>query len=165
MAELLAGFGPPPHIGVTWRAGSRDRHRLLYKYAPIEALAGALRPAPGTIVALQRAPDAGEVELLGAALGRPVLDLTALNADLEAMLALVGALDDYVSVSNTNVHLRAALGRTSRVLLPNPPEFRWMARGRESPWFPGTTIYRQGSDADWAPALADLARDLEAAHG
>jgi hypothetical protein len=125
-------------------------------------LARALRRAPGTIVALQRLPDDDEIDRLTAALGRPVHDLTALNTDLEAMLALMGALDDYVCVSNTNLHLRAAVGRTSRVLVPNPPEFRWMVAGAESPWFPGTVLYRQGIDADWSQALDDLAGDLGA---
>ena len=40
-----------------------------------------------------------------------------------------------------------------------------MAEGRESPWFPGTTVYRQETDQDWTLALADLARDLRAAAG
>jgi tetratricopeptide (TPR) repeat protein len=162
MAERLAAFGPPPHIGLTWRAGTRDGHRTLYKNASPTMLARALRRAPGTIVALQRLPDDDEIDRLTAALGRPVHDLTALNTDLEAMLALMGALDDYVCVSNTNLHLRAAVGRTSRVLVPNPPEFRWMVAGVESPWFPRTVLYRQGIDADWSQALDDLAGDLGA---
>ena len=137
----------------------------MFKNAPLDRLATALGAAPGTMIALQRAPEPGELDRLAAALGRPVHDLTALNDDLEAMLALVAALDDYVAVSNTNVHLRAAVGRASRVLVPNPPEFRWMAEGRESLWFPGTTVYRQETDQDWTLALADLASDLRAAAG
>ena len=70
-------------------------------------------------------------------------DFTALNEDLEDMLALLSFMDDYVCVSNTNFHLRAVRGRVGRVLVPNPPEFRWMAEGEESPWFPGCKVYRQ----------------------
>ncbi len=91
--------------------------------------------------------------------------MTGLNADLEAMLALVGALDEYVAVSNTNVHLRAAVARESRVLVPNPPEFRWMQRGAQSPWFPGTTVYRQDVMGNWASALDQLRADLIERHG
>ena len=72
-------------------------------------------------------------------------------------------IDDYVCVSNTNVHLRAAQGRICRVLVPNPSPFRWMGSGDESPWFPGTRVYRQGADGDWSAALAALAHDLS--HG
>ncbi len=162
MRGRLAGLGPPPHIGVTWRAGTQKRNHLS-KIAPLERLAAALRPIGGTVVVVQRNPAAGEIEAFADMLGRDAHDFTALNDDLEGMLALVDLLDDYVCVSNTNLHLRAVRGRASRVLVPHPPEFRWMASGEESPWFPGTRVYRQTTDRDWNPAFAALERDLAAA--
>ncbi len=155
----------PPHIGLTWRAGTRNRLRRLYKETPTADLADALRGVAGTIVALQRNPEPGELDDIESRLGRPLADLTALNDDLEDMLALAGLLDDYVCVSNTNLHLRATQGGASRVLVPNPPEFRWMAQGDESPWFPGTTVYRQDFAGDWTGALARLGADLIGHHG
>ena len=163
--ERLAAFGPPPYIGLTWRAGTRGVDRTLFKNAPLSQFAGATRQLPGTIVALQRAPEADEIDELATALGRSVLDLTALNSDLEAMLALIGVLDEYMAVSNTYVHLRAAVARRSRVLIPNPPEFRWMERGAESPWFPGTTVYRQDVAGSWDNAFDQLRTDLAERHG
>lgn len=35
-----------------------------------------------------------------------------------------------------------------------------MAAGRESPWFPGFSVYRQGVDGDWTRALARIESDL-----
>ena len=162
MRARLSGLGPPPYIGVTWRAGPQGREGLT-KIAPLERLAAALQPIGGTVVAVQRMPTAGEIEAFARVLGRAVHDLTALNDDLEGMLALVDLLDDYVCVCNTNFHLRAVRGRVGRVLVPNPPEFRWMASGGESPWFPGTPVYRQTADHDWDSALATLKRDLTVA--
>ena len=81
------------------------------------------------------------------------------------MLALVDLLDDYGCVSNTNVHLRAVRGRASRVLIPIASEFRWMAAGSRSPWFPESPLYRQAPDGGWHGALKWLAPDLAAAHG
>ena len=150
---------PHPCLGVSWRAGTPDARGALFKAVDRDALARALASYPGTVIAVQRKPQPGEVDAFAAALGRPVLDLTAANDDIESILALVGALDEYVCVSNTNVHLRAALGRTARVLVPHPPEFRWMAAGT-SPWFPGTAVYRQGVDGDWATALRALSQDF-----
>ena len=161
MKERLAAFGPPPYIGVTWRAGTQKRNRLS-KIGPLEGIAQALRPVKATIVALQRNPDDGEIGAFADALARPCHDLTGLNEDLEEMLALLALLDDYVCVSNTNVHLRHALGKDCRVLVPYPPDFRWMAKGGESPWFPGTPAYRQTQSGDWRPALEALGRDLAA---
>lgn len=147
---LLAAFGPAPYVGVTWRAGTDFRRRAefganiqsLFKEVPAAALAGALRGARGSLVSLQRLPDPGEVDAFAAAAGRPVLDAGAANDDLEEALGLLAVLDEYAGVSNTNTHLRAGLGRTAHVLAPYPPEWRWMAEGERSPWFPGFDVYR-----------------------
>ena len=165
MRATLASFGPPPYIGVTWRAGTRDKPGSLFKEAPIEDVGDALRQVGGTIIVLQRNPEAGEIEALSEGLGHEAHDLTALNDDLEDMLALLALLDDYVTVSNTNVHLRAGAGRTSRVLVPNPPEYRWMAEGDDTPWFPGCRVYRQKVDGDWGAAFQALTKDLGRAYG
>jgi hypothetical protein len=159
IAARLAALGPAPYIAVTWRAGTLENSGL-YKASPPSALAAAVAPLPGTLLSVQRLPAEGETAAFAAAAGRPVHDLSALNDDLEAMLALMAALDDYVAVSNTNLHLRAAAGRSSRVLVPMPAEWRWLAAGDESPWFPGTRIYRQAASGAWDDAFARLSADL-----
>jgi hypothetical protein len=164
-AATLARLGPPPYVGVTWRAGTRDWNALL-KTIPIAALGRALAGVPGTVVALQRAPDPGEIAALSAALGRPAHDLTALNANLEAMLALLQRIDGYVTVSNTNLHLRAGTGGICHVLVPHPPEWRWMNAGDRSPWFPDFPLYRQHPTTTvgggWEETLTRLKEDIAA---
>lgn len=167
MQERLRALGPPPYIGITWRAGTAARDQrgadwVLSKEVPFSALGTILRDGSGTLIALQRLPAPGEIDALAAACGRPLADLTAINDSLEDMLALLHLLDDYIGVSNTNMHLRAATGRHARVLVPNPAEWRWMRWGRASPWFPGFHCYRQSLQGDWSGALAELARDLAA---
>ena len=163
--ESLARLGPPPYLGLTWRAGTSPQEQrghvwLLFKEVPLEGFAAVLRDVEGTLVSLQRRPRAGETEKLAALIGRKVHDLSTANEDLEEMLALLALIDDYVGVSNTNMHLRAGVGKTARVLVPCPAEWRWMARGSESPWFPGFSIYRQEVNGDWSAALQQLAQDL-----
>jgi hypothetical protein len=165
LRERLAQTGKPPYVGLTWRGGTPPREQrlviwALYKEIGIQPLAAALQDTPGTFIALQRNPAPGELAAFSAALGRPVHDFTALNEDLEDMLALLALLDEYVAVSNTNVHLRASAGRAARVLVPCPADWRWMDAGRASPWFPGSVIYRQTPRGEWRGALADLKRDL-----
>ncbi|MBM3486565.1 MAG: tetratricopeptide repeat protein [Alphaproteobacteria bacterium] len=155
----IAALGPGPAIGVTWRAGIQRRNRLS-KIGPREGIAAALATTEANVVVLQRAPGEGELAAFAAGLGRPVLDLTALNDDLADMLAALAVIDDYVAVSNTNVHLRAALGRASRVLVPHPAEYRWMDAGATSPWFPDCALYRETVDRGWWPALDRLSADL-----
>ena len=167
--QRLAALGPPPYVALTWRAGTdnskipeyqRGLIDLMYKEVSLPELGRALRELPGTLLAVQRAPREGEIAALSAATGREVRDFCELNGDVEEMGELLAAIDDYVGVSNTNMHLAAALGRTARVLVPFPPDWRWKLEGAESPWFPGFCVYRQTRERSWAPALAALRRDL-----
>jgi tetratricopeptide (TPR) repeat protein len=162
----LAESGAPPYFGVTWRAGTPSREQRgnaawsLQKEIDQHALGHALRDLPGTFLVLQRNPELKEIERLARALGRPLHDYSDLNEDLESMHALLALIDEYIGVSNTNTHLRAAAGRTGRVLVPRPAEWRWMAAGATSPWFPGFSVYRQSLDGDWSAALEQLREDL-----
>lgn len=163
--QRLQQYGPPPYLGITWRAGTAARDYIgvdwvLSKELPLAALAHTLRGCSGTLLALQRHPAPDEISTLAEIAGKPVYDCTDLNDDLEKMLALLTLIDDYIGVSNTNMHLRAACGRPARVLVPNPAEWRWMHAGGESPWFPDFRIYRQTLDGHWGPSLAQLAADL-----
>jgi hypothetical protein len=162
----LAALGPPPYVGVTWRAGwpvelqKGKRYPGLDKWVPPESLAAVIRELPGTVLALQRNPRPAELAALQQGVQRDVHDLSPANEDLEDMIALLMLLDEYIGVSNTNMHLMASLGRRARVLVTFPPWWQWMVAGDQSPWFPGFRLYRQAPDGEWAPALTRLAREL-----
>ncbi len=165
MRQRLLALGQPPYVGITWRAGTvareqRGENWVLSKEIPIPSLGATLRKAPGTLIALQRHPETGELESLASACGRTVADFSDCNESLEDMLALLAIIDDYIGVSNTNMHLRAATGRSARVLVPSPPEWRWMHSGAHSPWFPAFRVYRQSAQGQWTDALEQLKRDL-----
>ena len=163
--ERLRRVGPPPYVGLTWRAGTpateqRGNLWALFKEIALEDFAAPLRTIEATLISVQRKPQSGETQKLAALIGRPVDDWSAANDNLEEMVALLAELDEYVGVSNTNMHLRAGVGKTARVLVPWPAEWRWLSAGGSSPWFPGFGIYRQARGGDWSKALARLAHEL-----
>jgi len=160
VGERLSKCATNHFIGVTWRAGTEQSERLLFKEAPIQLLGEMLKNLPGSIVVLQRHPKPGEIEQLAQYAGREVYDFSEANENLEEMLALLSLMHKYIGVSNTNMHLMAGLGRTARVLIPYPAEWRWMEEVSESPWFPGFQLYRQDRVGGWDEAFASLSRDL-----
>jgi hypothetical protein len=156
MRARLESVGPGPWTAVTWRAGVPG---ITLREVPPASLGNTLAGVPGTVLIVQRKPAPDDVAAFNGALGRAAADFSDVNDDLEAMLALMALVDRYVSVSNTNVHLRASAGKPSHVLVPHPPEWRWFAEGT-SPWFPDASVYRQGTDGNWSGALTELAKDI-----
>ena len=165
LRESLTICGPPPYRGVSWQGGVPwEKMATLgeshFKRVPPDALGSAISVTDGTWLSLQRDGTRGDLEAIRAAAARPIHDFSWVNEDLADALALLHHLQDYVAVSNTNVHLNEALGKRTRVLVTNPAEWRWMREGGTSPWFAGAMIYRQAQDGSWDEALKQLAADL-----
>ena len=145
MRARLEATGPAPYIALTWRAGvaAVGPARSQVKEAPARVLAAALASKTATWISVQRRPEPGAREDLETALGAQVHDFSAANEDLEDMLALMKLVDDYAGPSNANTHLRAGVGKSQLVFVPDPPEWRWMASGERSPWFPDMRLRRE----------------------
>jgi len=165
---MLSAAGPEPYFAVTWQGGAAgnrwevEQRAALYKRISPEAVGMALSGTPGTVVVVQRELREPDLTAFSRALGRPAPDLSSLAADPDDALALMALVDEYVGVSNTNMHLRAGVGRPGRVLVQLPAEWRWGAAGTQSPWFPGFTLYRETAATGWEGALGRLRSDLGA---
>jgi tetratricopeptide (TPR) repeat protein len=161
--DKLAQIGPAPYIAVTWRAGARGAKqraglRMYDKIASPEDLGKLLSGINATIISIQRVPDSEEQAAFAAALGRDFINFSHYNDNLQDMLALLSVVDDYVAVPNTNVHLRESLNLSSQVLVNRPyQDWRWLADGSTSPWYPNSKVYRQDVNQDWTAALTALA--------
>lgn len=153
----LEAAGPPPYIGITWRAGSLAPDNAIAtrirKSIELETMIGGLKSYRGTLCVLQRQPQAEEIAVLKKRSPCAVADFSYLNDDLPRMLSLLDALDDYVGVSNTNMHLRGSLGKSARVLIPFPPEWRWQHSGDTSPWYTHFRLVRQNAYLSWPTIL------------
>ncbi|MEO5372659.1 MAG: tetratricopeptide repeat protein [Alphaproteobacteria bacterium] len=154
----LAGTGDAPIVAVAWQsfAPSQIGRRLV----PLEALAEALRPLDMRVAVIQRQPAPGSLARFASVLGRPVLDLTGLNDDPEGMLATLSLVDHMVAIAGGSVDLRAASGLGGCVLVDAAANYRWMAQGDRSPWFPDMTVHRQAVDGSWTDALQSVVRVL-----
>lgn len=145
LAARLAAFGPPPYVVVSWGTESA---------ALAEGIGRTLAARDVRVVLLQADGQAR----FAAGLGRPALDCS--DADPEDTLALLAQADDLIAVGGALIHLRAAVGGLAHVLASHPPDFRWLAKGNHSPWFPGMTIHRQSVTGDWDDAVESLTRLL-----
>jgi Tetratricopeptide repeat len=162
--ERLQLAGAPPYLALTWRAGPEPKHGDRpgrRKAIALASLVPAIARWPGTYLSLQRSPGKNEIADLSRLLGRPVADFGPINDDLSSLLGLLACVDNYLGVSNTNMHLRIGLGLSAAVLVTSPPDWRWLEHSTSSPWFPSFRLYREHRIQGWTPALAKLATDLD----
>jgi hypothetical protein len=65
-------------------------------------------------------------------------------------------------VDTSTAHLAAAMGKPTWILNRYDTCWRWLLDRQDSPWYGSVTLYRQGSDRDWRPVLAQVAKDIAA---
>lgn len=150
---------PRPWIGLTWRGGTKGDEKTLYKFVPLKGLLETLHHIPGTFFDLTRVADEEDQEIIEQYFPSTIVKTGDLCDNLESSLCLMSMLDDYIGVSNTNMHLLASIDKGARVLMTSLPEYRWGTSGC-SPWFKDFTVYRQEIGGDWASAFSTLRADM-----
>jgi tetratricopeptide (TPR) repeat protein len=92
-----------------------------------------------------------------------LLDLGKEITSFDDTAAILGELDELVSVDTSIAHLAGGLGCRVRLLLPRIPDWRWLWNRADSPWYPTMKLYRQIIRGDWTVPLRALREDLLAA--
>jgi ADP-heptose:LPS heptosyltransferase len=160
--ERLGPSGGRRPIGLSWRGGGPTTGAAA-RSIPLADLAPVLAAADCDFVSLQYGDVADEVAAVNAALPRPILRFEPGEIDdFEQLAGLVSALDRVVSVQTAVIHLAGALGHPCHVLVPNRPEWRYMAAGEAMPWYRSVRLFRQAAGESWSPAIGRVAAAIGA---
>jgi ADP-heptose:LPS heptosyltransferase len=89
-------------------------------------------------------------------------DLKPQIQDFADTARLIQQLDLVICIDTSVAHLAGALGRPAFVLLPYTPDWRWLGRREDCPWYPSLRLFRQASLRDWKSVIARV-RDAVAA--
>jgi tetratricopeptide (TPR) repeat protein len=150
-ARWDARLPPGLRVGIAWAGNPRhsnDRRRSI----PAQALAALVGIGQKTLVSLQYGPRAQDFQrLFGIADNASRLKSWADTA------ALVSQLDLVISVDTAVAHLAGALGIPVWLLLPHAPDWRWMLKRNDSPWYAGMRLFRQERPGDWAGVVDRVA--------
>lgn len=142
-------------IGISW-ASHRKLQGRHGKSMPAAALAPLLAREDIVTVDCQYSDlRAGRDEFaagLPAPWQDPDIDSTR---DLDGLLAQLAALDGYIGVSNSTIHLAGAAGLPARLLLPQrePVFWYWGYEGARTPWYPSLQLFRNESESGWQDNL------------
>ena len=144
-------------IGLAW-SGSTLHHNDALRSIPLAKLT-PLFQSGDVWVSLQKDPrdrDRPALEASG------IFDPTAELGDFADTAALISALDLVITVDTSVAHLAGALGKPVWVMLPFAPDFRWMLRREDSPWYPSMRLFRQQRSGDWDGVIAKISQALQA---
>lgn len=137
-------------VGVVW-AGNPDHQNDCNRSMPVGALA-PLATQPGVaLFSLQVGARAADLSQLPPGM---ITDLSAELTDFAETGAAVSALDLVIAVDTSVIHLAAALGRPTWLLLSTVAEWRWLRNREDSPWYPTLRLFRQRGYRDWDELVA-----------
>ncbi len=165
--EKLAAY-PGRKIGLAWR-GSPTHQADTMRSIPLAEFVPLLRLKGVHFFSLQKGKPAEELNTLA---GR--LDIVDLGSSLDEKTgafvetaAVMKNLDLVIACDTAIAHVAGALGVPVWVGLCNVPDWRWLASGDTTVWYPSMRLFRQTKVGDWsgvtnrmAAALAEQFPDL-----
>ena len=147
-------------IGICWQgnpAGQIDKGRSI----PVEQFK-SIAFVPGVrLISLQRTHGLEQLAQLPA--GMQVETLGPFDTGNDAFIdtaAIMQNLDLIVTSDTSVAHLAGALGRPVWLALRHTPDWRWMLKRSDSPWYPSMRLFRQKRRGDWAGVFAEIADAL-----
>jgi tetratricopeptide (TPR) repeat protein len=143
-------------VGIVW-AGNQANIRGRRRSVPIERLAPLFAIAGIRWFSLQVGERAGDVARLPAS---TITDLSPLLTDFCQTAGAIAALDLVISIDTAVAHLAGALAKPVWILLPLPPDWRWLLDRDDTRWYPTARLFRQLTAGDWESVCARVAAAL-----
>jgi hypothetical protein len=146
-----------PRIGIAW-AGSavhknnRKRSIALERFAPLLSTPGV------EFVSIQKELTQSDAAVLED--HASVLNIGGELDDFADTAAVISSLDLLISADTSVAHLAGAIGRPVWILIPLAPDFRWLLKREDSPWYPTARLFRQPRLEDWDSVLERVRGEL-----
>lgn len=163
-------------IGIVWAGNlhhTRDRNRScsLAHFAILAEVPGL------SFYSLQKGH--ASIECENTPIGMKIANLDNEINDFADTAAVIANLDLVVSVDTAVVHLTGAIGKPVWALLPFAPDWRWLLKRNDSPWYPrphqnnaagqanglagqaGMRLFRQSQPGDWNGVFEQIKRALK----
>jgi len=75
---------------------------------------------------------------------------------------MIANLDLVISIDSAVIHLAAAMGKPTWVVLPPNPDWRWLLEREDSPWYPTMKLFRRGHTEPRTAQMARVIKELKA---
>jgi tetratricopeptide (TPR) repeat protein len=145
-------------VGIAWAGGpahrnDHNRSLALEVFAPLAKIDGM------RLYGLQKGRGAEEAAHLPEDMA--VTNLGEQFEDFADTAAVIENLDLVISVDTAVLHLAGAMGKPVWALLPFAPDWRWMLKHPDSPWYPAMRLFRQKKPGDWHELIDRVRNQLQ----
>jgi tetratricopeptide (TPR) repeat protein len=162
LAQFNDGAQPRCKIGIAWQGRATylyDRERSL----PLAHFGRLAQVAGVQLISLQKG--SGTEQLAALANKFSVIDLESrLGDDNDSFMniaAIIKNLDLVICCDTAIAHLAGALGVPVWVVLPYVPDWRWLLRRQDTPWYRTMRLFRQTHLGDWQGVFERMAHELD----
>ena len=140
-------------IGISWRSKNLDSgHR---RSSGLSQFIRQFKDTDIEFVSLQYGDVSDEIKQAYEETGIAVKTINEIDTfnDIDLLASLISACDEVVTIDNSTVHLSAALGKTTHLLLPAVSDWRWLDGFEDCLWYKNLNIYKQPYETGWSDWL------------
>ena len=162
MRRRLDDLGDGLKIGIAWRGGIKKTHSI-QRTIPLDKWAPILKQDNAHFVSLQYTVDAaGEAMQQEEVTGVQIHHWEAAIQNFDMLTALIDELDLVISVPQTAVHQRGALGKECWVMTAYKAPWTFGLEREDNVWYPKQVRqFRQEKNEDgWTPTVLRCAAEL-----
>lgn len=144
-------------IGFVW-AGSPANKIDRQRTCEVTHFTSLMTTIDGDFVSLQVGPRARDLDSVS--FENLVFSADGQVGDFLDTAALIGQLDLVVGVDTAVMHLAAAMGLPTWIVIPFMPDYRWLLTRADSPWYRSVRLFRQRTKGDWHQVFSEVAAAL-----
>ena len=142
-------------VGLVWEGKDTDPNRS----CPIERFTALAEVQGVQWFGLQKGKAAAQAEELHR--GMRLFNIGEEFDDFSDTAGAIENMDLIISIDTAVAHLTGAMGKPVWVLLKFSPDWRWLMKREDSPWYPTMRLFRQPKSGDWGAVIKRVAEELK----
>jgi len=144
-------------IGICWEGSST----LKYKDVPLEKFASIAKIPGVSLYSFQKGHGQEQIKNVNFHITDFGHDLDEKHGGFMDTAAIMKNIDLVITADTSVAHLAGAMGVPVWVMLPFGPDWRWMLKRTDSPWYKDVMLFRQPKIGDWDTVINNITNKLE----
>ena len=143
-------------VGISWK--SKNGITGLRRSLELEEIMKTFTGKDVDFVSLQYGDTQDDIKKLYDATGIAIKTVDQIDTftDIDKLASLIACCDEVVTIDNSTVHLAAAIGVCTHLLLPFVCDWRWFAHQHGSLWYRDLNVYKRDEIQSWSDILPQI---------